>query len=187
MTRLGTFVATLVVFGCVAAATSYPPVSFNDLVTRADVIFVGDVIDVRAFSLPTRERTIIKTRVTFRVSDPLFGTSGAVEILEFMGGEIPGAAMEIAGMPRFREGERRMVFARRERSANPVVGFTQGVFLVTRDAAGIDRVLKNDGSPLGSADRIGAASVRGGPPETPLALADFRERVRAAVAGTRRR
>ena len=32
-------------------ATTYLPVTFNDLVTGADVIFVGEVIDVRPFPL----------------------------------------------------------------------------------------------------------------------------------------
>ena len=32
-----------------AAATTFLPVTFDDLVKRADVIFVGEVIDVRPF------------------------------------------------------------------------------------------------------------------------------------------
>ena len=58
-----------------ASATTYMPVSFDDLVTRADVIFIGEVTDVRPFPLETPDGAIIKTRVIFRVSDPLWGTT----------------------------------------------------------------------------------------------------------------
>lgn len=70
--------AVLLCAGGSADATTFLPVTFNDLVTRADVIFVGEVIDVRPFPLQTRDGTIIKTRVIFRVSDPIFGTTAAL-------------------------------------------------------------------------------------------------------------
>ena len=71
-------------------ATTFEPLTFNDLVAQADVIFVGDVVDVRPYTVQTRERTIVKTRVTFRVTDPLYGTSSIVEVFDFLGGETEG-------------------------------------------------------------------------------------------------
>ena len=127
-------------------ATSFEPLTFNDLVTQADVIFVGDVVDVRPYTVQTRERTIVKTRVTFSVSDPLYGTSSLVEVFDFLGGETQELGMRVAGMPTFAVGDRRVVFARRDRSINPIVGFTQGLMKVTRDAGGVDRVLTIDGA-----------------------------------------
>ena len=56
--------------------------------------------------------------------------------------------MKVAGMPTFTVGDRRLVFARRDGSINPIVGFTQGLMKVTRDAAGIDRVLTLEGVPV---------------------------------------
>ena len=44
--------------------------------------------------------------------------------------------------------DRRLVFARRDGSINPIVGFAQGLMKVTRDAAGIDRVLTLEGAPI---------------------------------------
>jgi hypothetical protein len=38
-------------------ATSYEPVTFDELVSKADVIFVGDVTDARSFPLDTRDGT----------------------------------------------------------------------------------------------------------------------------------
>jgi hypothetical protein len=127
-------------------ATTFEPLTFNDLVTQADVIFVGDVVDVRPYTVQTRERTIVKTRVTFSVSDPLYGTSSIVEVFDFLGGETAELGMRVAGMPTFAVGDRRVVFARRDRSINPIVGFTQGLMKVTRDASGVDRVLTIEGA-----------------------------------------
>jgi len=127
-------------------ATSFEPLTFNDLVTQADVIFVGNVVDVRPYTVQTRERTIVKTRVTFSVSDPLYGTSSIVEVFDFLGGETEELGMRVAGMPTFAVGDRRVVFARRDRSINPIVGFTQGLMKVTRDAGGVDRALTIEGA-----------------------------------------
>jgi hypothetical protein len=167
--------------------TSYPPVTFDQLVARADMIFVGDVIDVRAFPVATREGTIIKTRVTFRVSDPLFGTTSALELLEFLGGEWDGVGMAIAGMPRFAEGDRRVVFAYRKRSINPIVGFTHGLLRVSRDAGGVDRVLTVEGAPVARPESIGASATRTtGPAPQAMSLSDLRARIRSALAAGRR-
>ena len=166
-------------------ATTYPPVTFTDLVTQADVIFAGEVVDVRPFVLETRDGPVIKTRVVFRVNDPLLGTSAALEVLEFFGGEIGDVGMAIADVPQFAIGDRRVVFARRERSINPIVGFTQGLLRVTRDAAGVDRIATLDGVPLDQPGSIGLARPRvvGA---APMRLTDFRDRVRRAIAETRR-
>jgi hypoxanthine phosphoribosyltransferase len=41
-----------------------PAVTFDDLSKQANVIFVGDVVDTRAFTLRTRRNMLVKTRVT---------------------------------------------------------------------------------------------------------------------------
>lgn len=167
-------------------ATSYPPVTFEDLVTRAEVIFVGEVVDVRPFILDTREGTIIKTRVIFRVSDPIWGTTSALEIFDFFGGELNGIGMAIAEMPRFAVGDRRIVFARRERSINPIVGFTQGLLRVSRDSAGVDRVTTLDNVPLAGPETIGTARQNAAAPRTPMRLSDFRDQIARGLAEARR-
>ena len=176
---------------CVAASasgTTWLPVTFDDLVTRADVIFVGDVVDVRPFTLNTREGTVIKTRVTFQISDPLAGTTGALEVLEFLGGEIGDVGMAVAGMPTFRVGDRRVVFATRDRSINPIVGFTQGLMQIRRDSDGVDRVLTFDGVPLATTDSIGTGRARVSvTPSGAMRLSDLRSHVTSALAGARRR
>lgn len=159
-----------------AEAASYDAVTFNELVARADVIFVGDVMDVRPFTVSTPEGTLIKTRVTFMVRDPLWGTGSTLEIFEFLGGEIGNAGMKVPDMPTFVPGDRRVVFARRERSINPIVGFTQGLLRVSRDT-GVDAVQTSDGQPLARAEDIGrprGARVRG---MRPMALSALRSQI----------
>ena len=158
-----------------AAAASDDAVTVNELVAKAEVIFVGDVMDVRPFTVSTPEGgTLIKTRVTFVVRDPLWGTGSTLEIFEFLGGEIGNVGMKVPDMPTFSPGDRRVVFARRERSINPIVGFTQGLLRVSRDGSGLDAVQTSDGQPLARTEDIGrprGARVR----ETrPMALSALR-------------
>src|SRR5687767_1426849 len=89
------------IFGTALYATTYPPVSFDELVTRADVIFVGTVREVRPISVPTREGVVIKTRVIFDVSESMYGDAGTTQVMEFLGGELNDAGMQVAGMPKF--------------------------------------------------------------------------------------
>jgi hypothetical protein len=169
-----------------ASATSYPPVTFNELVTRADVIFVGDVTDVRPMSVTSRAGTLIKTRVTFRVWDPLWGTTRAVETFDFLGGELGGVDLVVSEMPTFTVGDRRVVFARRERSINPIVGFTQGILRITPDDAGVDRVWTLEGEPLLRPENIGVARPPvSTAPTAPMRLSDFRDRISRALEARR--
>ena len=149
MFRFLVFVCALAAASATLRATSFEPVTFNDLVTQSDVIFVGEVVDVRPYLLQTCDRTIVKTRVTFSVAEGLYGTSGIVEVLDFLGGETAELGMKVAGMPTFTVGDRRVVFAKRDRTINPIVGFTQGLMKIDRDVNGIERVLTLEGAAVG--------------------------------------
>jgi hypothetical protein len=173
--------ASSVILGLVlavrVAATTYLPVTFDDLVRRADVIFVGDVTDVRPFVMQSRGDTIVMTRVSFSVVDPLFGTSSLVEVFDFLGGQVGDAGMRVAGMPQFAVGDRHVVFARREQSINPIVGFTQGLLRVSRDPAGVDRVQTLDRHSLDRVENIGRAISASAAVAAPMRLADLRDRI----------
>jgi len=170
-------------------ATTYLPVTFQELVTEADVIFVGDVVDVRPYMLRTRAGTIVKTRVTLRVADPLYGTTSIVEVFDFFGGEADGIGMAVEGMPKFAVGDRRVVFARRKPSINPIVGFTQGLLRVRRDGNGVDRVVTLEGLPLVRPESIGspASGLRLLPQASTMTLADLRGRIVSALEEVHRR
>ena len=176
-------VAALLAVPARTRATTYETLTFDQLVGQADVIFIGDVVDVHPYTMQVRGRTIIKTRVTFRVSDPIYGTRSLVEVFDFLGGEANGIGLAVEGMPKFNTGDRRVVFAHRSPSVNPVVGFTQGLFRVTRDSSGIDRVLTFQGVPLARVENLAAPTL--GPriaPDTPMTLADIRGRIVTALS-----
>ena len=190
MLRLSTLAFALALSVALSAgATTYVPVTFDELVTRADVIFVGVVTDVRSFPVTSaRDGTIIKTRVIFRVLDPVWGTTSVQEVFEFLGGEWNDVRMEVAEMPRFTVGDRRVVFARRERSINPIVGFTQGLFEIRRDSEGVDRLFTLAGLPLAQAENIGSPTANNSVGlVTPIRLSDFRNRISRALSARRER
>ncbi len=188
MFRLSVLAFAAVLFGQISAsATTYPPVTFNELVTRADVIFIGEVTDVRPFPLDTPDGTIIKTRVVFRVSDPLWGTTSLVEVFDFLGGTWGDLEFAVTGMPEFAVGDRRVVFAYRDPSINPIVGFTQGLLQIRRDGGGVDRVFTLGGVPLGQPESIGAgAPAASVAPVAPMRLLEFRDRISRALAEAQR-
>lgn len=167
-------------------ATSFAPVSFEDLVLKADVIFIGDVLDVRPFTVASERGTLIKTRVTFLVRDALFGTASSMESFEFLGGEVDGRGMRVAEMPVFARGDRRVVFARREAGINPIVGFTQGLMRVSRGAAGLDEVLTSEGQPLARTQDIGRPGVARLRRERPMPLSALRAQIVDALRERRR-
>lgn len=168
-------------------ASSVLPVTFNDLVTKADVIFVGSVVDVRSFPLTARDGLLIKTRVVFSVTDGVFGTSSAIEVFDFLGGEWNGERLQVADMPQFAVGDRRVVFARRDGSINPIVGFTQGLLRIERDDAGTDRVLTLGGLAIIRPDSIGTKSAVNLPRSSSMRLTDFRDQLGRAVAEAHKR
>lgn len=167
-------------------ATSYAPVSFEELVTKADVIFVGDVLNVQPFTVSSARGTLIKTRVTFLVKDALWGTTSSMESFEFLGGEAGGRGMRVAEMPVFAPGDRRVVFARREAGINPIVGFTQGLMRVSRDEAGVDAVQTNEGQPLARTQDIGRPGAGRLRRERPMSLSSLRAQIVDALRERRR-
>lgn len=169
-------------------ATTYESVTFEQMVQQADVIFLGEVIDVMPFEVRRDSGRSIKTRVTFRVVDPIHGARPNVEIFEFLGGTIGDVTMDVAEMPKFAAGDRRLLFARRERSINPIVGFTQGLMKVSRDARGVDRVLTHDGYPVGRTQALGRPQPRTSvTPIMPMTMSDFRARIVDALAAAGKR
>jgi hypothetical protein len=183
---LGVLVAPGVFRPGAVTATSYAPVSFEELVKQADVIFVGDVLDVRPFTVSSARGTLIKTRVTFLVRDALWGSSGTLESFEFLGGEINSVGMRVAEMPTFAPGDRRVVFARRESGINPIVGFTQGLLRVSRDAAGIDAVQTSEGQPLARTQDIGRPGTTSLRRERAMPLSTLRAQIVDALRERRR-
>jgi hypothetical protein len=182
-------VFTLAAAGVARSTTVIPP-SFDALVTEANTIFVGEVMNLRADWTATPSGRVITTSVTFRVEDVWKGRVGAVTQLEFIGGEIGDLGMKVHGMPTFRMGQRDVLFVGGEaRKISPLVGLMHGRMRIERDlVSGVDRVRTHDGQALGSVAQIGPqrapvslASI------VPMRLGDLESAVRSRIAAARQR
>jgi hypothetical protein len=177
---LAVVAACLLTNASMARATSVLAPSFDELIAKAEIIFVGDVVDRRTVWEESRDGRRIVTLVTFDVARVLKGQVGLRTQLRFLGGTIGDRTLEVSGMPEFRVGDRDVLFVLPGRNAaSPLVGFWHGRFRVVRDeATGEQRLRTHDGhpviagldiaKPLEGATRLGAAAQR-----RPLTLEDF--------------
>jgi hypothetical protein len=171
-----------------ARATTVIPPTFESLVSSANTIFVGEVMNVRAEWIATPQGRAIMTHVTFKVEDVWKGAAGAVTQLDFLGGTIGEMTMEVVGMPVFHDGQRSVLFVSGEAAAvSPLVGFFHGRLRIERDVNGVDRVRTYDGRSLGSPDQVGANKAGYMASITPMRLADLAASVRARVLAARAR
>ena len=154
--------AVLVVVGIAGApqAASVIAPSFDAMVARAQVVFVGETLDVQSRWVSTPSGPAIVSVVTFKVVRTLKGDLGGQTQLEFLGGTVGEHRMEIPGMPRFRIGDEDVLFVdERGQPVSPVVGFMHGRFRVVEDPATRRRlVARHNFEPLASVRDIGAAT-----------------------------
>lgn len=132
--------ACLALWTGIATATSVREASVDELVDQSEVVFEGTVVDVRSRkSAPG----MIVTDVVFEVTDVIKGHIPQRRLtLEFLGGEVDGEALSVPAMGYPEVGERGIYFAEsaERRLINPLYGWDQGRFLVTRDETGVERV-----------------------------------------------
>ena len=172
---------TLAIAGVARATTVIPP-TFESLVSRANIIFVGEVTNVRAIWIATPEGRAIVTQVTFKVEEVWKGAAGAVTQLEFLGGTVGHTTMDVVGMPVFREGQRSVLFVSPDaRTASPLVGFWHGRMRVETDPDGVDRVRTYDGRALGHTSEVGLNRPSFMQSVTPMRLSDLAVAVRSRV------
>lgn len=145
--------------GTTAGATLVAPPSLDELVSRADVVFEGTVVDVRSSWRETREGRVIMSDVTFRVLRGFKGDLSQQFVLEMFGGTVGKDTMRIAGVPSFAIGDHDVLFVRRGGTSGlPLVGLMHGRFKVSRTPAGQDMVTTFDGRAINGASTIGTSS-----------------------------
>ena len=118
----------------VASSTTVVPLTFDNVVSKAELIFVGQVIDRRSTYASGRARLIV-TDVTFDVLRVIKGSAGLRTQLTFLGGRVGSEGLIVSGMPQFEIGDRDMLFVSDRIAASPLVGFWQGRFRIVRDPA----------------------------------------------------
>ena len=138
---------------CAAGSAFSPTViapTFDELVSKASLIFVGETVEARSVWETTRENRRIVTIVTFDVVRVIKGSVGLRTQLTFLGGRVGDEGMEIAGMPKFQSGDRDVLFVSAERSvASPLVGMWHGRFRLEQDPGGGEWLVRSfDGKPL---------------------------------------
>lgn len=116
--------------------------SFKELVVEAQLVAVGNVSRVEAIS--TTGQSYAYTYVTVSDLEVLKGSYSSPEItLRTDGGPLAnGRTLVVAGMPRFRESERVVVFVKGNgQQICPLVGWGQGLLRVVADGAGGSEVV----------------------------------------------
>jgi hypothetical protein len=129
-------------------ATTVLQLSFPEVVDSAELIFEGHVRKVE--SIQTGPRSI-HTRVTFEIISVIKGTYPDTEIsLQFLGGEVDGRRLVVQGMQMPAQGDNGIFFVEslQDTLIHPLVGWSQGHFLLETDANGETRVLSAEHAPV---------------------------------------
>jgi len=170
-------VASLLVSLTVGAAfaTSVVAKSFRAISTEADEIFAATVTDVRSYR---RDGGAIWTAVTFGELTWFAGEPQPEVELEFAGGTVDDVSQIIGGMPRFRVGERVLLFVRDRGTISPIVGFHQGCFALAPGEDG-EVVVMPDRRPVLSVEADGLAFGVAGETDGAIRLQDLMDEVAA--------
>jgi hypothetical protein len=164
-----------------AQATTVIPPTFDDLVAQAEVIFQGDVTDVKSQWVGEGAQRHIVSYVTFKVEDTLKGTPGQSYTIRMLGGTVDGETMGVSDAPKFKVGDKDILFVQNNGSQFvPLVGIMHGRFHVKRDQAGQEVVSNNEDEPVKNVARLGRAEAADGP-EANLTAADFKAAVKSKL------
>lgn len=184
--------SALLTAAAVHATTVIPP-TFDELVGQAETIFEGTVTDVQSQWAGEGGQRHIVTFVTFKVNDVLKGEPGESYTIRMLGGTIGDTTMEVTDTPKFKQGDRDIVFVENNgRQFVPLVGIMHGRFRVEKDAAtGADVVKTNSGNAVGDLAQLGkdkSAAIGGHAHDhatdvnaRPLVAADFKAAVRGKL------
>lgn len=137
-------------------ATTIIAPTFEELVSKAEVVFVSEVIDRKSRLVTDRNGSTIVTHVYFRVGRVLKGQVSPMLILEFLGGTVGDRTFRIDGLPTFALGDRDVLFATTSRRlASPLVAMMYGrVRIETDPSTKQQSVHKFDGTPLREASAV---------------------------------
>jgi hypothetical protein len=162
--------AVLLAYPVPAKATTLQRQSLSDLAKKAEFVFEGQPVSRSVEALPDGQGA--RTCFTFNVIQAIAGTHpGNTVRLCFFGGMVAdrGFAVSDLNMPTIGEHGVYLVESTSQPMLNPLIGWDQGHFLVTKDNTGVLRVTTADhrrvtglapeaAQPTESAPAIGSAS-----------------------------
>ena len=173
---------TLFSLGFIATATTVIPPHFDELVSRAQVIFEGEVTGLQSQWIGEGAQHRIVTFVTFKVNDTLKGDAGTTYSIRMLGGTVDGRTMEVTDAPKFKVGDHDLLFVENNGSQFiPLVGIQHGRFRVQSDASGRQTITTGEGQLLTDVNQLGGdeRSVAGNKPA--LSLNDFKGLIRSKI------
>ena len=152
--RITILSCALLLLATAAGATSFVVPADDELVDKAQAIVIGTVEG----SYVRQTDLTIETTYEIRVERPLKGTAGARnELLRVVspGGFIEGVGgVDVAGAPRFQQGDRVLLFLTRNGAQWQTTDLTLGKFRFVTSTAG-DRLLVRDAEDIVGWDRAG--------------------------------
>ncbi len=141
-----------------STASTVLQVDIDYLLSKSALIFEGEVIS--RDSQWTADNRGIVTVVEFRIIDIIKGGhSNATLELQFAGGIVGDQGMHVAAMVYPEVGEQGIYFVEdpSRLQVNPLVGWSQGHFLIEKDSDGEERVLTEQRKPVLSMSQPAAA------------------------------
>ena len=138
-------------------ATTVIPPTFDELVNNAETIFEGTVTELKSqWTGEGAERHIV-TYVTFKIEDRIKGALGADYTIRMFGGTVDGQTMEVTDTPRFKVGDRDILFVENNgKQFVPLVGIMHGRFHVQQDdATGHESIAKDNGAQVADVAKLG--------------------------------
>jgi hypothetical protein len=185
MKKIFSFLAAffVLVFGNSVHATTVIPPTFDELVSRAEVILQGSVTDTRSQWIGEGAQRHIVTYVTFKVDDAVKGNPGPSYTIRMLGGTVDGQTMEVSDAPKFQKGDRDFVFVEHNgQQFIPLVGIMHGRFRVEREQDGREIVATNSGEPVRDVAQLGKEEHVAGSEKAALSPSQFK----AAIQGSMR-
>lgn len=163
--------------------TTVIPPTFDELVGQAELIFQGEVTAVQSQWVGEGAQRHIVSYVTFNVEDAVKGVPGANYTLRMLGGTVDGETMEVSDSPKFKVGDRDIIFVQNNGSQFiPLVGIMHGRFHVQKDdQTGREIVTTNEREPLKDVSKLGRAEHATAAASQALSPNEFKSAVRRAV------
>ena len=172
----------LFLLGVIANATTVIPPNFDELVSRAQIIFEGEVTGLHSQWIGEGAEHRIVTFVTFKVDDTLKGNPGASYSIRMLGGTVDGRTMEVTDAPRFKVGDHDILFVENNGSQFiPLVGIQHGRFRVQKDKTGRDTLVTGDGQLLADVNQLGSNEEAAASSKAALSVNDFKSAIRSHV------
>ncbi len=173
---LAAFVVAALMISAPADATIARAVSFDEKVVRADSIILGRCVRTESQFDPTGKWIV--TYSTFAVDRNLKGAQLPEVTLVTPGGQVGSLRQETVGVPRFRQGDRHVLFVKKTSLGSSVLFFDQGTYKANKAADGEVIV-----EPV-SSDTVllDTQSGRAGVAEGPRTLRDFETQVREILS-----